>query len=1033
MFLSDVSVKRPVLATVISLVLVAFGLISFSRLSVREYPDIDPPVASVETSYPGAAANVVETRITQVIEDRISGIEGVRSIESISRDGVSEITIEFNLGRDIDAAVNDVRDRVSRVADNLPDEADPPEIFKVDSNSGVIMWLNLASDRMNDLELTDYAARYLQDRFSVIEGVARVRIGGARRYAMRIWLDRRAMAARGITAGDVEQALRDQNVELPAGRVESSRKEFTVRVARGFNTADNFARLVIRRGADGYLVRLRDIARIELGAEDYRSLLRGNRVSMVGLGIVRQSKANTLDVAQRVKAEATRVNPTLPEGMRLFQSYDTSVFIEASIREVYKTLFVTAILVVAVLFLFLGSVRATLVPAVTVPVSLIAAFTVLLAMGFSLNLLTLLALILAIGLVVDDAIVVLENIYRRVQDGEPPLVAAYRGARQVGFAVVATTLVLVAVFVPISFLQGNTGRLFSEFAFALAGAVCFSSLVALTLSPMMCSKILTSEPPRPFTQRLLARLEAFSDRYIEVLRRAAARPLLIGVIFAATLAAIPLFHFLVDKEYAPAEDRGAFFLIVNGPEGASYDKSLEMMRRVEDVLMPLHENGEATRVLMRVPASFSDTNEVNSARGIVVLKPWGERRSLAAIQADVNRQLAAVPGYRAFTVSRQGLGGGTGQPVQFVLGGASYEELVRWRDAIIARAAENPGLSNIESDYKETKPQLEVQVDKDRAADVDVSAETVGRTLETMLGFRRVTTFIDDGEEYDVILESEDDQKRTPTDIGNIYVRSETTGDLIPLSGLVSLREFADAGTRNRFNRLRAITLEANLEDGYSLGEALDYLERITREEIGSAPVIDFKGQSREFRDASGAMAFAFGLSLLMVFLVLAAQFESFVHPLTIMLTVPLAVAGALAGLFFFGSSLNVYSQIGIIMLVGLAAKNGILIVEFANQLRDEENMGAEAAIFEASRRRLRPILMTSISTAMGALPLVLATGAGAESRATLGVVILTGVVFSTALTLFVVPMAYGLLARFTGSPEAVERELKRLEEKEAV
>jgi len=627
MFLSDVSIRRPVLATVFSLLLVVFGVISFGRLPVREYPDIDPPIVSVESKYPGAAAAVVETRVTQIVEDAISGIEGIRTIDSKSRDGISEVTVEFYLDRDLEAAVNDIRDRVSRILDDLPDEADPPEIFKVDSNSSVIMWLNLVSSRMDGLELTDYAERYLVDRFSVLDGVARVWVGGARRYAMRIWLDRQAMAAQNITVTDVEQALRNQNVELPAGRVESTRKEFTVRVTRLFHSADDFGQLVIRRGSDGHLTRLRDVAIVERGPEDDRSVLRGNRIPMVGLGVVRQSKANTLDVAHAVKQEAEKVNETLPEGMELIQSYDTSVFIEASITEVYKTLAITAFLVVAVLFLFLGSLRATIVPAITVPVSLIAVFAVMLIMGFSINLLTLLAIILAIGMVVDDAIVVLENIFRRIQLGEPPLLAALKGTRQVGFAVVATTLVLVAVFVPITFMQGNTGRLFSEFAIVLAGAVCLSSFVALSLSPMMCSWILKPQttkitPRQPRHTRLQ---QAVARGYSQLLVSLMKRKWLVGTVLMIILTAIFLTYPRIDKEYSPLEDRGAFFVIADGPEGAGFDKSFEMLERMEKVLMPLYENGEATRVLLRLPASFSSTNEVNSVRGIVVLTPWSQR------------------------------------------------------------------------------------------------------------------------------------------------------------------------------------------------------------------------------------------------------------------------------------------------------------------------------------------------------------------------------------------------------------------------
>lgn len=1030
MFLSDISIRRPVMATVFCLLLIVFGVISFGRLPVREYPDIDPPIVSVESAYPGAAATVVETRVTQVVEDAISGIEGIRSIESVSRDGISDVTVEFYLDRDLEAAVNDIRDRVSRILDNLPDEADPPEIYKVDSNSSVIMWLNLVSDRMDGLALTEYAERYLVDRFSVLEGVARVWVGGARRYTMRIWLDRQAMAAQKVSVSDVEQALRSQNVELPAGRIESARKEFTVRVARPFNTAADFKRLVVRQGGGGHLVRLQDLARVERGAADERSVLRGNRIPMVGLGIVRQSKANTLDVAHTVKDEATRVNQTLPEGLQLIQSYDTSVFIEASIFEVYKTLAITAVLVVAVLFLFLGSLRATLVPAVTVPVSLIAAFAVLWVMDFSINLLTLLAMILAIGMVVDDAIVVLENIYRRIQQGEPPLLAALHGTRQVGFAVIATTLVLVAVFVPMTFMQGNTGRLFSEFAIALAGAVCLSSLVALTLSPMMCSRILKARPPHKATKtnRLTRIQQAATRRYGLLLAGLMRRRWIAAVVFVVILAAIPFLYSLIHKEYAPLEDRGAFFVIADGPEGAGFAKSYEMLERMENVLMPLYENGEATRVLLRLPASFSSTNEVNSVRGIVVLSAWSQRDgSMQAIMADVNRQLAALPGYRAFTVARRGLGGGTGKPVSLVLGGSDYDELARWRDILIARAEENPGIANLESNYKETKPQLEVIIDKDRAADLSVSIAQIGRTLETMLGFRRVTTYIDRGEEYDVILEGKNEQKQTPSDIRNIYVRSESSGELIRLSSLVKLREFADSAARNRFNRLRSITLTGTLGDGYLLGDALAYLETVSREELGNAPVISYTGQSREFVDASSALAFAFTLSLLVVFLVLAAQFESFVHPLTIMLTVPLAVAGALGGLYLAGSSLNVYSQVGILVLIGLAAKNGILIVEFANQLRNQGKSVSEA-ILASARTRLRPVLMTSVSTAIGAVPLVLATGAGAESRFTIGVVIISGVVLSTALTLFLIPLTYSLLARFTPISNRIDHEIEALE-----
>jgi multidrug efflux pump len=1028
MILSDLSVTRPVLAAVLSLLLIAFGLVAFDRLPLREYPDIDPPVVSVETRYPGASANVVETRITQLIEDRISGVEGIRTVESVSEDGRSAITIEFGIGRDIDGAANDVRDRVSGILDQLPVEADPPDIQKVDSNEDVIMWLNLVSDRMTVPELTDYARRYLVDRFSVLDGVARVRVGGDQTFAMRIWLDRNALAARGLTVADVENALRAENLELPAGSVESRSRQFSVRVDRTFSTPKQFARLVLGQGSDGYLVRLGDVARVERGTEENRTFFRGNGVPMVGLGIIKQSTANTIAVADAAKAEMARINPTLPEGMEIKQSYDTSVFVKGAIREVYKTLGIAISLVVLVIFLFLGSLRAMLVPAVTVPVSLIATFTVLLMLGFSINILTLLALVLAIGLVVDDAIVVLENIHRRMaQYGETRLVAAYRGTRQVGFAVVATSVVLVAVFVPIAFLQGDVGRLFSEFALTMAAAVAFSTFVALTLSPMLASKIL----PQDHRQASLSRAVdwAFGGvrrAYLGLLKLLLRARWLVLLVFLGTLAAAWWLFEQIPREYAPKEDRGAFFVLVDGPEGASYAYMKEYMDEIERRLLPYAESGEAIRVLVRAPRIFGSAQIFNSGIVIMVLNDFSERRSAWAIIDEVKGKLADLPGVRAFPVMRQGFGARIQKPVQFVLGGGTYEELAQWRDTLLAEIEkDNPGLTSIDWDYKETKPQLRVEIDYDRAADLGVKVGTIGRTLETMLGSRQVTTYLDAGEEYDVILEGERDAQRTPASLTNLYVRSERSGELIPLASLVSVAEIADSKSLNRYNRVRAITIEANLADGLALGDALSYLESKVRQHLPEQAQVDYKGQSADFRESSAGILFVFLLGLVVVFLVLAAQFESWIHPLVIMLTVPLAMAGALLGLWWAGETLNLYSQIGLIMLVGLAAKNGILIVEFANQLRDQ-GLAFRDALLEASQVRLRPIVMTGITTAAGSVPLLLSSGAGAETRAVIGTVILFGVLAATFFTLFVVPVAYDLLARRTGSPGDVQRQLER-------
>ncbi len=1025
MILSDISVTRPVFASVVSLLLIAFGLVAFDRLPLRQYPDIDPPVVSIDTTYPGASAAVVESRITEIIEDRIAGVSGMKFISSSSEDGRSRITIEFDVSRDIDAAANDIRDRVAGALDDLPDEADPPDIQKADSNDDVIIWLNLTSDRMNVLELTDYAERYITDRFSALDGVARVRIGGGLNYAMRIWLDRSALAARGLTVNDVEQTLRAENVELPAGSIESRTRQFTVRTERSFREPEDFRELVLGRGEDGYLIRLGDVARVEKGAVEDRTFFRGNAIPMVGIGIIKQSQANTVAVARAAREEAKRLNATLPAGMSIEESYDTSVFIENAIKEVYKTLFIAIALVVLVIFLFLGNVKAMLVPAVTVPVSLIGTFIVLYALGFSINLLTLLALVLAIGLVVDDAIVVLENVHRRVEEGEPPLVAAYRGARQVGFAVIATTLVLIAVFVPIAFLEGDVGRLFSEFALTMAAAVALSSFVALTLSPMMASKLLGGTERRTFVDRTVGRGFAYLRAgYGRALKLALRFRWVTIAAFAFVLAGAVWLFQLIPQEFTPREDRGAFFLMIDGPEGASFEYMSEYMNLIEERLMPLVESGEVSRLLVRAPRQFGTIESFNSGIAILALADWSERRSGWDIMDDVRSRVADLPGVRAFPIMRQGFGSRTQKPVQFVIGGGTYDELAEWRDIMLEKIEEsNPGLVAVDHDYKDTKPQLRVVIDRDRAGDLGVTLGNIGRTLETVLGARRVTTYSDAGREYDIMLQGERDDQRTPTNIENIYVRSERSGALIPLSNLVTIDEMATSPTLNRFNRVRAITIEANLAPGYTLGSALEYLEGLVGEHLPASAIIDYRGESRDFKTSSGSILFVFALGIAVVFLVLAAQFESYIHPLVIMLTVPLAMAGALLGIYLTGGTLNVYSQIGLIMLVGLAAKNGILIVEFANQLRDAGAAFGEA-ILESSMARLRPVMMTAITTAAGSVPLILSSGAGAETRFVIGMVVFCGVMTATLLTLFVVPVAYHIVARRTGSPGAVKRRL---------
>ncbi|MCG8315548.1 MAG: efflux RND transporter permease subunit [Pseudomonadales bacterium] len=1028
MLLSDISVKRPVFASVISLILITFGLVAFERLPLREYPQIDPPIVSIETGYPGAAASVVETRITKIIEDRIAGIEGIRFIESVSKDGESEITVEFSIDRDIDAAANDVRDRVARISDNLPEEADPPEVQKETGDDDVIMWLNLVGEGMNMAELTDYAERYLKDRFSVLDGVARIRVGGSQRYAMRIWLDRNQMAARGLTANDVEAALRAENVELPAGAIESKSRQLTVRVSKSFRTEKDFRNLVLDKGESGYLVRLGDVARVERSTEESRNMFRGNGIPQVGIGIIKQSTANTIEVTRLAKKEKDRVNELLPDHMSLEQSYDSSVFVEDAIKQVYFTLLIAVALVVAMIYLFLGSARAMLVPAVTVPISIIATAIALLILGFSINLLTLLALVLAIGLVVDDAIVVLENIVRRMQEyNEPALLAAYRGAKQVGFAVIATTLVLVAVFVPIAFLQGDLGRLFSEFALTMTAAVCFSSLIALTLSPMLASKVLKHHNSSSFlvsaVDTCFQKLRKFYSKAIDFCLRV---PLVIIAVFTALCALTFIIFQHIPSEYAPKEDRGAFYVMVSGPEGATFDYMEKYMDEIEARMMPYVKNNEIQRLLVRSPRGFGNIANFNSGIIIVVLTDWSQRRGGFQIMNEVREALSDLPGVRAFPVMRQGFGGRTQKPVQFVLGGGTYEQLSEWRDVLMKELdKDNPGLVGIDWDYKETQPQLQVNIDYNRAADLGVSISNIGRTLETMLGSRRVTTYIEEGEEYDVILEGERANQRTPTSLQNIYVKSERDNQLVPLANLVTLQELAGSNELNRYNRVRALTLDANLEDDLSLGDALSYLETKVRTLLPGDVIIDYKGQSRDYKFSGESVVFILLLGILVTFLVLAAQFESYIHPFVIMLTVPLAMAGGLLGLYLTGSTLNVYSQIGLMMLVGLASKNGILIVEFANQLRDE-GMDFKAAILEATQVRFRPIVITGITTAAGSIPLILSSGAGSETRLVIGVVVLAGTLAATVFTLFVVPVAYEIFARHTGSPNDVAKKLNQ-------
>jgi multidrug efflux pump len=1019
MWLSDLSVRRPVFATVCNALLVVFGGFALHGITLREYPDVDPPVISVNTAYPGASAAVVETRITQRLEDHIAGLEGVRSVASSSADGNSKIVVDFNLSRDIEAAASDVRDRVARVLDELPREADAPWLDKADVDASPIMQLVLSSDRLSAIELTDYADRFVIDRFSAIDGVSRVTVPGARRKSMRIWLDPSLLTARGLAVDDVENALVRQNVERPAGRIESVDRELTLRTRREFTTAEEFSELIVTRGADGYPIRLSDLGRVEVGALQPRSVFRSDGVTAVGLSIGKQSKANTLEVARAVKAAMTDIASDLPAGMRLRVSTDDSQFIEASLSAVTRTLIEACIIVAAVIWLFLGNLRATLIPVTTVPISLISSFLFLAAMGFSLNILTMLALVLAIGLVVDDAIVVVENVHRHAEAGEPPLLAAYRGTREVGFAIVATTVVLIAVFVPLAFLQGETGRLFREFALALAGAVACSGFVSLTLCPAMAAWLLRPQTrENPLSKHLVAQIDRLADAYNSSLQALLRHRWLAASLMAAMFAGIFGLFKSLPAEITPTEDRGQFTVNVTAPQGASLEYTSRYLEIVEDLLLQDLGLGEVDRLLTRMPIAYTSA-DVNTGQIQVSMRDWYERkRSTADYISQLAPQLSNLPGIRAAAVQRRGFRSRSAQqPVQVVIGGSDYDQLAEWRDRLFARISrENPRIQGLESDYEETKPTLAVDIDMSRAGDLGVSVQAISSTLETLLGGKRVTTYTEGGREYEVVLQADAARRENPDDLKNVHVRSEASGSLIPLSNLITTQDTAGAATYNRFDRMRAITISAGLAADYRLGEALSYLERVVEEELPPSARLSFTGQSREFMDSAGELYTSFALAVVVVYLVLAAQFESWIHPLVIMTAVPLAIFGALAALAAFGYSLNIYTQIGIIMLIGLAAKNGILIVEFANQRRDA-GAAFSAALIEAAQVRLRPILMTSIATVAGVAPLMLATGAGAEARSNLGLVVFWGVLFSTFLTLFIVPAFYALLAGRTNSP----------------
>jgi len=1025
MLLSDLSIKRPVFATVVSLMLITFGIVCFNMLPMRELPDVTTPTVMVQTSYSGASAEIIESKITDVIEDQLGGIEGVRFIESSSSNGSSRISIEFSPDQDMETAANNVREAMSRVAWQLPDDAESPVVWKRDGSGEPVMLINLQSDKLSFLELTDYAERTLQDRLTLVDGVSSVEIMGNQEYVMRINLDAQAMAARKVTSSDVRNALSRDNVELPAGELTDALRTLPVRINRDYNTVEDFRHLMVRQDSNGTIY-LGDIADIRTEAKEIENLAKTNGRNVLNFGIIPLSQANPLDVVNNVKATMEAFRPFLPEGTYMSVVMDKSIYIQSSIDEVYTTLGMTILLVVMVLYLFLGNARATLIPAVTVPISLISAFIVIYLLGYSINLLTLLALVLAIGLVVDDAIVVLENIHQHLEQGEPPLVAAWKGTREVGFAVVATTVVLVVTFVPIVFMDGSVGRLFSEYAMTLAGAVIFSSLIALTLSPMMGSRLLKLNV-KPSRVNVL--IERTNQHLTNVYRRLLSRLLRVRwfglAMLLLSLGISAALYPMIPKTFTPREDRGEFMVIVKGPEGANFDTMEQSMLQLEAKMLPIVGKDGLRSIFLQSPGFGGGGS--NSGVLIVNMELWENRDTSAAEMVEKVRNLVTdIPNVRAIPVMRSTIGGRSQAPVQFVLGGGSFDQLVEWADIIAEKARENPGLRDIDIDFNQNQPQLDITIDRDRAQQLGVSAEDIGATLETMLGGVTDTTFQERGEEYDVYLRAQENTLNSAADLASLYVRSHTSGELIRLDNLVTINEIGGASTLKHYNRNRAITLSASLVGNYSLDEALTYLDQQVVELLPSEAIVNYKGESLDYRNNQSSIMMVFVMAMLVVYLVLAAQFESFVHPLIVLFTVPLGISGALFGLVITGDTLNIFSQLAMVMLIGLSAKNGILIVEFINQLRDK-GMAFDEAVLEASALRLRPILMTALTTVVGAVPLLLASGAGSEFRLSIGVVVFFGTLVSSVLTLFVVPSVYALMARKTTSPDHVSRELETL------
>ena len=1037
MLITDISIRRPVVAWVMSLILIVFGIFVFWELPVRELPDgLQPPVVQVQVDYKSASAEIIDQEVTQKIEDVIGGAEGIKNIDSSSLNGRSRINIEFNTNIDLDNAANDVRERVSRVADNLPTEADPPQILKQSAGFTTTMWVALSSPTWSDLELGDYAERYLVDLFSSVENVGRILVGGLRELSVRVWIDPIKLAANNLTIQEVERALRSENLNLPAGTLEADNKDLNLNIDKSYTSVESIKQLPIKKNGQKIIL-LSDVAVVEFGPVSEKTLFTAQRknalnLKTVGIGIYAKSGASTLELSKQIKKKIIEINKNLPEGLNLEIAFNRATYVGTAIEEVYKTLIVAFVLVVIIIYLFLGNLKAVIVPAIALPVSLIGSFLGLYIFGLSINIFVLLSFILAIGIITDDSVIMTDAIYTRIENGETPLVAAYKGSKQITFAIIATTLILVAVFLPLIFIKGIAGTLFKETAIALSFSIVVSSFVALTLSPMLASKFLTKKPKTNFiVTKFDSAFKSFSSFYINTLEfwLNKKKTISIFIIFIILISAF-LFNF-IKKELLPTEDRGSYLIIGSTDEGSSFEYTQERAKEIEKRLLPLLEAEDSPyeRLIMRVPGFGRSSTSYNSFIIIALLDEWKNReKDSQTVMREAIGKIVSLPNALAFPISPQSIRvSNFRKPIQMVIYGANYEELEILQNEVIRSLRKNSNLSRIESDYSKNKPEVKLITNKNRAKDLGVSTETIGKTLETLYGGKRVTTFSKDGKEYPIILQQYLSDRRNKEDLSKIFVRSDKTGKLVSIVSLVDFEEKGTAEVLSRYNRQRAVTISADISENYTLTEAIKYLED-TMEELSPSSQITWKGESEELKETSNEIFIIFGLALLTAYLVMAATFNSFIHPFIIVLTVPLAVFGGLVFILFLNSSINIFSQIALVILIGISTKNSILIVDYANQLRTTGKK-LEHAVIEACRLRIRPIIMTSVSTMIAMIPLVIGNigpGAGEASRLAVGSTILGGMIISTFLTLYVTPVMYLTLAKNTKQIDAVDIELKK-------